>query len=173
MTADSFSAPDVGAMEIVGGCLALDLVNTTNWTNSAPVDDRIIDDGSVEIWLERVGLWSTSTMRVDDLRELRFTVRRLFVDGVTLHEIEHRIDELVDSDVPATDRKILLALLFSAIELHRSEKLKRVRVCPGPRCGWLFVDESPAGRRRWCSMRACGNRAKVREHYRRTSTTDA
>jgi predicted RNA-binding Zn ribbon-like protein len=37
--------------------------------------------------------------------------------------------------------------------------------CPGRACGWLFAD--PRGRRRWCSMATCGNRAKVRKHAAR------
>jgi predicted RNA-binding Zn ribbon-like protein len=41
-----------------------------------------------------------------------------------------------------------------------------VKACPGTQCGWLFVDSR--GRRRWCSMEVCGNRAKARRHVRRT-----
>ncbi|MGE5829869.1 MAG: CGNR zinc finger domain-containing protein [Micromonosporaceae bacterium] len=37
--------------------------------------------------------------------------------------------------------------------------------CPGEICGWLFAD--PRGRRRWCSMAWCGNRAKARRYARR------
>jgi len=40
-----------------------------------------------------------------------------------------------------------------------------VRACPGTQCGWLFLD--PLGRRRWCSMSTCGNRAKQRRHAER------
>jgi predicted RNA-binding Zn ribbon-like protein len=43
----------------------------------------------------------------------------------------------------------------------------RVGRCPGEVCGWLFAD--PRGRRRWCSMATCGNRAKVRRHAARTA----
>jgi predicted RNA-binding Zn ribbon-like protein len=39
---------------------------------------------------------------------------------------------------------------------------ERLRSCP--RCEWLFVDTSRGGMRRWCSMRACGNREKVSRH---------
>ena len=39
---------------------------------------------------------------------------------------------------------------------------KGVGRCPGPGCGWLFLD--PSGRRRWCIMAVCGNRAKARAH---------
>jgi len=44
----------------------------------------------------------------------------------------------------------------------------RVRRCDGPTCSLLFLDTSRNGRRRWCSMARCGNRAKVAAHYRRT-----
>ena len=44
-------------------------------------------------------------------------------------------------------------------------ELDRVKACPGDDCGWLFLDRS--GRRRWCSMDSCGNRAKVRAHAAR------
>jgi len=41
----------------------------------------------------------------------------------------------------------------------------RIRSCSG--CRWLFVDRSRPGRRKWCSMKDCGNRAKVHRHYRK------
>lgn len=41
-----------------------------------------------------------------------------------------------------------------------------IRLCPGDSCGWIFLDTR--GRRRWCSMATCGNRAKVRAHAART-----
>ncbi|TDC91350.1 CGNR zinc finger domain-containing protein [Actinomadura sp. 7K507] len=43
----------------------------------------------------------------------------------------------------------------------------RIRECG--RCGWLFLDSSRGGRRRWCSMSTCGNREKASRH-RRTRT---
>jgi predicted RNA-binding Zn ribbon-like protein len=38
----------------------------------------------------------------------------------------------------------------------------RLRACGNRRCGWLFIDRSSNGRRRWCDPKACGNRMKVR-----------
>ena len=55
-----------------------------------------------------------------------------------------------------------LALL--AADLLTGSSREHVRTCPS--CGWLFLD--PRGRRRWCSMATCGNRAKVRAHAART-----
>ncbi|MBV2153352.1 CGNR zinc finger domain-containing protein [Kitasatospora sp. SUK 42] len=58
-------------------------------------------------------------------------------------------------------------LALRAYDLLRSLPLERTRVCPGPRCGWVFIDSSRAGRRRWCDMGTCGNSVKGRAHYQR------
>ena len=55
----------------------------------------------------------------------------------------------------------------SAADLLTSERLGRIRECDGRTCTWLFLDQSRNRSRRWCSMETCGNRAKVRRHYRR------
>ncbi|MFC0009214.1 CGNR zinc finger domain-containing protein [Devosia nitrariae] len=53
-----------------------------------------------------------------------------------------------------------LALL--SVEAFFTLPRERLRSCP--RCGWLFLDTSRGGKRRWCSMRTCGNREKVSRH---------
>jgi predicted RNA-binding Zn ribbon-like protein len=45
--------------------------------------------------------------------------------------------------------------------------IDRLRICANDECSWRFVDRSPTGRRRWCDMRTCGNRAKVARHRAR------
>ncbi|HEY1178095.1 MAG TPA: ABATE domain-containing protein [Phytomonospora sp.] len=64
--------------------------------------------------------------------------------------------------IPSTvDLRLPLRLLSqSAAELLCSSDRTLVRACPGDECGWLFFDRR--GRRRWCNMATCGNRAKVR-----------
>jgi predicted RNA-binding Zn ribbon-like protein len=44
----------------------------------------------------------------------------------------------------------------------------RIRACAGHDCVLHFYDASRAGRRQWCSMAGCGNRAKARRHYERS-----
>jgi predicted RNA-binding Zn ribbon-like protein len=64
----------------------------------------------------------------------------------------------------------LSLLAREAIELLGSAAAERVRECASGSCSVLFLDRSRAGRRRWCSMKRCGNRAKTatyREHRRR------
>lgn len=53
----------------------------------------------------------------------------------------------------------------SAADLLTSHGGADIGLCSADGCGWLFLD--PAHRRRWCSMRDCGNRAKARRHYQR------
>ena len=62
----------------------------------------------------------------------------------------------------------LAPVLWSAGDLLTGGKLDKVKRCANPECGWLFLDDSRAGKRRWCSMSACGNRAKARRHYHRS-----
>jgi predicted RNA-binding Zn ribbon-like protein len=55
----------------------------------------------------------------------------------------------------------------SAVDLLLSPDLGRVRQCADSACGWLFLDRSRNRSRRWCSMSACGNRAKGRRFRER------
>jgi predicted RNA-binding Zn ribbon-like protein len=63
--------------------------------------------------------------------------------------------------------RLLWPVARSAAELLASDQLQRVRLCAADTCRWLFVDGSKSGRRRWCDMRVCGNRAKAKRHYAR------
>jgi predicted RNA-binding Zn ribbon-like protein len=92
----------------------------------------------------------------------------------------HYIYELV----PATDGLSLdhrhqgdpvdgaIARLAEAIarELIQGEAA-RLRVCENDQCRWVFKDTSRTGKRKWCSMRSCGNRAKVARHRARQKAT--
>src|SRR5205809_7810079 len=59
------------------------------------------------------------------------------------------------------------AVARSAAELLAGGDPRRLRKCANPSCRLMFYDVSKAGRRRWCSMRTCGGRAKSRAFYRR------
>jgi len=49
----------------------------------------------------------------------------------------------------------------------------RLKLCGNPDCDFVFLDTSRNNTRRWCFMRYCGNRMKVREFRRRQQTRDA
>jgi predicted RNA-binding Zn ribbon-like protein len=62
---------------------------------------------------------------------------------------------------------VLAPVLWSAADLLATSTASRLRECANERCLWLFIDDSKNGTRRWCSMQACGNRAKAHRHYLR------
>lgn len=45
-----------------------------------------------------------------------------------------------------------------------SPRLARVRACAASDCGWWFVDDTKNRSRRWCDMKICGNREKMRRY---------
>ncbi|SNS09549.1 Conserved protein containing a Zn-ribbon-like motif, possibly RNA-binding [Geodermatophilus saharensis] len=58
----------------------------------------------------------------------------------------------------------------SAVELLTGEAASRLRACPGSpgrACGWLFVDATKNGNRRYCVSGLCANRARVSRHRAR------
>jgi predicted RNA-binding Zn ribbon-like protein len=59
---------------------------------------------------------------------------------------------------------LLAAIARSAAELIAEGPTAPIRKCADPKCGLYFYDDSRTGRRRWCSMKTCGNRAKVAAH---------
>jgi predicted RNA-binding Zn ribbon-like protein len=79
------------------------------------------------------------------------------------------------ADVPAAgrpsasvERLMFWPVIWSAMRLFAAPELAHVRKCAAPDCGWLFVDATRNRSRRWCAMRVCGNRDKVRRYRRRT-----
>jgi predicted RNA-binding Zn ribbon-like protein len=69
-------------------------------------------------------------------------------------------------DRDALDRPLWMIARAAAL-LLLGEEARRVRRCAADDCGWLFLDTSKNGSRRWCDMEDCGNRAKARRHYAR------
>jgi predicted RNA-binding Zn ribbon-like protein len=56
----------------------------------------------------------------------------------------------------------------SAAELLTGDPLDRLKSCAsGADCGWVFLDTSRNGLRRWCEMEVCGSRAKMRRYRHR------
>ena len=63
---------------------------------------------------------------------------------------------------------LLWPVLRAAAELLTSDEASQIRECASEDCGWMYVDRSRNGLRRWCQMETCGNREKARR--RRVST---
>ena len=78
------------------------------------------------------------------------------------HGVRLRWRKPVDLDLPRWQ------MAASASAVLTSADVERLKQCPGESCGWVFLDESRNQSRRWCDSRECGNRERVRAHYRRT-----
>jgi predicted RNA-binding Zn ribbon-like protein len=62
---------------------------------------------------------------------------------------------------------VLWPVIWSAASLLVSDESTQIRICGGPDCGWMYVDRSRNGLRRWCQMETCGTREKTRRRYER------
>ena len=69
------------------------------------------------------------------------------------------------SDVQPEIDALLAPVIWAAGDLLIEPARIKVRRCANDECVWLFLDDSKSGTRRWCDMKACGNRAKAHRHY--------
>ena len=84
---------------------------------------------------------------------------QLEIDGAAVR-IGHR-----HTSPPAAEG--LVAIAEAIVDEIATGRPDRFRVCANDRCRWTFFDASPTGRRRWCDMKTCGNRAKAARHRAR------
>ena len=54
-----------------------------------------------------------------------------------------------------------------ARELGAGHRAALIGACADDTCGWLFLDTTRNRTRRWCVMKECGNRSKVRRFRER------
>jgi predicted RNA-binding Zn ribbon-like protein len=185
------ATPDT--VELWGGTLCLDLANSADWDSAGESveperNDVLRSPGDLRAWSRRLGLGAprAGTRELQRVLELRRSLHRIFsaVDGgrqpvaddlQLLHESFAEATcagELVRGDAAwiwswdDDARRIRYAVAVDAVALLEDPtRLPRVTRCPGHDCGWLFLDRT--GRRRWCSMAACGSREKMRRLYAR------
>jgi predicted RNA-binding Zn ribbon-like protein len=110
----------------------------------------------------RAGIYSACTDPGDDdaWKAVAAEARRAAAAAVLIRGPGWIVPESAGLDVPT------LEIARAAGALLASPELDAVGRCPGNVCGWLFLDRR--GRRRWCTMAVCGNRAKARRHALRT-----
>jgi predicted RNA-binding Zn ribbon-like protein len=93
--------------------------------------------------------------------------------SLAFRKINMRISE-VAAELRFNNDKISLdeplnSIFKSAFDVLTGEDFHRIKECP--RCGWLFLDTSKSGKRRWCNMNVCGSREKSLEYYYRKTKT--
>jgi predicted RNA-binding Zn ribbon-like protein len=173
---------------------ALDLVNTLRERWQRRVETLVTPD-DLAGWLLQAGLLAKPTpvrrAVLEETRELREAVDAglraavagdaptadvvRMIDGWLVHAGSRPSLALVGGEPtlgerPAADsprRAVATLALDAATMLGVPEQRARLRICAAETCSARFYDRSPAGRRRWCSMRTCGNAAKARRHRER------
>ena len=71
----------------------------------------------------------------------------------------------LEFDTPSGDSlaaPVAAPVARAAADLLTTGAVAHVRRCADASCGWLFLDTTRSGTRRWCDMKVCGNRSKVR-----------
>src|SRR6476469_7848589 len=72
--------------------------------------------------------------------------------------------QFMQEDVTSLLRPLWL-VVKSAHDILLSENSARIKECP--RCGWIFLDTTKNGKRRWCNPQDCGSVEKARRYYRK------
>jgi predicted RNA-binding Zn ribbon-like protein len=110
-----------------------------------------------------VALGTPSSPALDDFNRLvRDAGRhlRLAYTGRDAGRVVWKPDRSDDLDI------VLWGIARAATKLLESEA-SQLRICAGPDCGWLFVDRSRNGLRRWCEMQTCGTVVKSKRRAER------
>lgn len=110
---------------------------------------------------------------VEDVRrDAVAEINRVLGRSAGTRRLEARVDgSFVRSFVPVGDAfaGLMIPLVESAADALVLGELPRVRRCADPRCPRVFHDSTKNGRRRWCDMATCGNRAKAARHRRKAT----
>ncbi|MFI1383956.1 CGNR zinc finger domain-containing protein [Embleya sp. NPDC020886] len=177
----------------IGGDLALDLVGTLQKRRTEP-RDLLDTPAALGAWAVAAGLVDTAPPVDEDALattiELREALYRLACardtaqghgarDRATLNDLAAGAPVTVALAADGRVRRtgdiaaVLATVARSAVVLFGGADAAHVRECEAPTCTRLYVDSSRHGSRRWCDMRACGNRAKAASFRARHRAADA
>jgi predicted RNA-binding Zn ribbon-like protein len=180
---------DLSTLPRRGGHLALDFVNTIDPRYGDERVEYLEDYAALVEWAAWVGvLDDPKDLRARDapgvhrralaLREdlyallrpargappdIRPELRRA-MSHLTLRPTADGYEEAFEGD--DADR-MLWPVVRAAADLLASDDAARLHVCDAPECGWMYVDRSRNGLRRWCQMEVCGTREKSRRRAAR------
>jgi len=167
---------------LTGEPLGVDLLNTA-WIERSRYRDCLSTLAGLRRWVQERGLPAS---RADEQVRAALvhtrSVLRDVIDGIAgaeeqLNAVLARGLIVRASDHGQVRERVVLSdearrLAWQAADDYlrlRSVGPASIRRCAQPPCVLYFYD--PSGRRRWCSMAVCGNRAKARRHYAREKAT--
>lgn len=169
-----------------GGAAALDFIATLTKRLTAEPRDLLTTPRDLGRWLRAANVAQIAPhvseeelLEARRLREAIFALARARADSApppagarsTLNRFAAQPAASVQLNahggvrVSGTTQQFLAKLAQDAVQVLADPHA--LRQCEGETCAIFFIDRSRAGDRRWCSMSACGNRAKVAEFRRR------
>lgn len=183
---------------VLGGSLAMNFINTVQRHNDQTVD-LLPSPQALDRWLEFMHyhnelhglqyarLLQPGLVSIDELRRFREWSRQFLARQISVEPFQEGLAilikkapllfEMVEQNsqremiaLPACGGSagLLSLLAYDWMTVLSTDQISRVSACANPRCLAYFINHS--GRRKWCSMNACGNRQKSARHYaRRTS----
>jgi predicted RNA-binding Zn ribbon-like protein len=175
-------------LPFVAGNAGLDFVNTAELRGHPEAGDVIATAADLRRWGQRYGLLSDAGGRDPGgqeldcalgARELIYAVFVARIDGrapsraqldqlATLAAAAYAAAELRHDETGAIEwswprselSTVRHTAVAEALKLLEQPPTPRLKQCPGDQCGWLFLDATKRGNRRWCEMRNCGQEAK-------------
>jgi predicted RNA-binding Zn ribbon-like protein len=184
-------------LPFVAGNAGLDFVNTAELRGHPEAGDVIATAADLRRWGQRYGLLSDASVhglsdqelrRALEARELLYAVfvariqrrapSRAQLDQLgALAAAAYESAELHCDDTGAIEWRwrrselstIRHTAVTAALPLLAQPPTPRLKQCPGDQCGWLFLDATKRGNRRWCEMRKCGQEAKDDRRRQRRS----
>ncbi|MFB5191918.1 CGNR zinc finger domain-containing protein [Alicyclobacillus fastidiosus] len=182
---------------LISGHLSLDLVNT-ELVRRGTRHDLLVTVEDLTRWVSEMNQSgslhpsaipdvSNSPEVLQNVRKLRQVLRYHFVnitEGVLPSDdfrrhweglianapFAYRLigDSLVQVPIGTPSDAVASLVSLDVLRLLATGELLTLRRCANPDCVLLFFDAT--GKRKWCSMRICGNRAKVARHEHRRKT---
>ena len=174
---------------LLSGNLSIDLVNT-EVVRRGQRHDLLPFEADIWDWLNIVGphipFWDEKMLEMknqlpaikEKLHSMRTVLRKQFEAIADQHIVTDdfiaylegfierapityklRDNKLIPLPLGPIADMIMTLIALNALTLIAEQKLPLLKRCANTDCVLLFMDES--GRRKWCSMKICGNRKKV------------
>jgi predicted RNA-binding Zn ribbon-like protein len=175
-------------LPFIAGNAGLDFVNTAELRGHPEAGDVIATAADLRRWGQRYGLLSNGPAHdpsgdemgtAIEARELLYAVFVARIEGHAPSRVQlDRLAELAAAAYAAAELRrddtgaiewrwrrtelstVRHTAVTDAVQLLAQPPTPRLKQCPGDQCGWLFVDQTKRGNRRWCEMRKCGQEAK-------------
>lgn len=177
-----------GTYKLVGGSPALDFANLVSYRDTPRAHDWLDPAGNLGRWVRAAELDVDVCEGTQALVDLREALARVFLDIVDDRDpAGSAFDHIASVSQRARSRQRLGwstelggarwtlprpclsdALALDAAELMTDDATRgRLGACG--ECRWVYLDTTRNRSRRWCDPADCGNRARQRRHYLRSS----